>query len=129
MIMVMWGMMKWWYTDGWHQCWLRVEERLASTLDFFSIDLLMRTLFAPFRQISAGNVRGPLAVQIRAFFDRLISRCIGAAVRLFMIGIGAVTIVFNLITGGLLLLFWAFVPLLPFVGLVLFLIGWLPWSN
>lgn len=129
MFMAIWGMMTWWYTDGWRQCWLRVKERLMATLDFFSVDLLIKTLFAPFRQISAGNVRGPLGVQMRAFFDRLVSRCIGTVVRLVMIGVGVITITFNLVVGGLLLVFWAFVPLLPLAGLALFIIGWLPWSN
>lgn len=127
--MLIWGMMTWWYTIGWRQCWRRVQERLAATLDFFSIDLLARTFFSPFRQISAGNVQGPLAVHVRAFFDRLVSRCIGAAVRLVMIVVGALTIACNLVAGGLFLLSWALVPLLPLAGLVLFLSGWLPWNS
>ena len=127
--MVIWGMMAWWYGEGWHQCWLRVKGRLESVVDFFSITLLVGTLFAPFRQISAGAVRGPLAVQMRAFFDRLISRCIGAVVRLVMIFVGVIVILLNTVAGGLLLLLWAFVPLLPFIGLLLFMTGWLPWNS
>lgn len=127
--MVIWGMMAWWYTDGWHQCWLRVKGRLEAANDFFSISLLIRTLFAPFRQISAGTVNGSLEVRMRAFFDRLISRCIGAVVRLITICVGLGVIVLNTVVGGLLLLLWAFVPLLPLIGLALFMIGWLPWSS
>ena len=127
--MVIWGIFMWWYSDGWYQCWLRVKERLEATLDFFSIDLLVKTLFSPFRQISAGNVRGSFDVQVRAFFDRIISRCIGFVVRLIMIVVGVVTIMCHLIAGGLLLLLWACVPALPIIGLVLFVVGWLPWNN
>lgn len=127
--MVIWGMVTWWYTDGWRQCWLRFKERLEATLDFFSIDLLLKTLFAPFRQISAGNVRGPLNIQMRAFFDRLISRCIGMVVRLTMIGVGGITILLNVVIGGTVLLLWAFVPFLPIIGVILFVSGWMPWSN
>ena len=58
-----------------------VWGKLVSVFDYFSIDLLVRTWFAPFRQISAGAVDGPIGVQIRAFFDRLISRTIGGIVR------------------------------------------------
>ncbi len=129
MVMVLWGMVTWWYTVGWRQCWLRVKERLDSTLDYFSIGLLFSTLFAPFRQISAGQVKGSFDTQVQAIFDRLISRFIGCVVRLVMIGIGSLMIVLNLLTGVALLFGWLFVPLLPVIGLVLFIAGWLPWKS
>lgn len=106
-----------------------LRERMGATMDYFSIDLLLRTLFSPFRQISAGKVRGPLAVQMRAFFDRLVSRVIGAMVRSFMIVIGLVAIISYTLIGCLVLLLWAIVPLFPIIGVVLFISGWLlPWN-
>ncbi len=107
----------------------RVWERIEATLDYFSFSLLLRTLFDPFRQISAGGVRGSLEVQLRAFFDRLISRCIGAVVRLIMIGIGAIVLLVNSILAVVIVVAWLFVPLLPIVGLLLWISGWMPWSN
>jgi hypothetical protein len=98
-------------------------------MDYFSIGLLLKTLFSPFRQISAGQVRGPLAVQMRAFFDRLISRLIGAMVRITIMIVGLVAIFFSVIIGVIGLILWAFIPLLPIVGLILWLIGWMPWTN
>lgn len=121
--------MTWWYSEGWRQCSDRVKERLMATLDFFSIDLLVGTLFAPFRQISAGSVRGPLAVQLRAFFDQIISRCIGLFVRLVMIVIGSIVVVLHAVGGLVVLLMWPLVPLLPIVGAVLFATGWMPWNQ
>lgn len=129
MHMVIWGMVTWWYTLGWRQCLEQVKSRVEATLDFFSIGLLLRTLFAPFRQISAGRVRGSFDVQMRAFFDRLVSRIIGMVVRLIMIVIGSVTIIINLTCGLIVVGAWAFVPLMPIIGLSLFLLGWMPWSN
>lgn len=105
-----------------------VKERLASFMDYFSIDLLLKTLFTPFRQISAEKTTGSLNVQMHAFFDRLISRIIGMIVRLVMIIIGAAAIILYAIVGLLALILWAFVPLLPILGLVLFLVGWMPWT-
>lgn len=122
-------MVSWWYTDGWKQCLERVMVRLEGVLDFFSFDLLIRTLFAPFRQISAGNVSGSFDIQMRAFFDKLISRVIGTVVRLIMILIGSVVVLVNLLTALVLLLGWVFVPLLPFIGFGLFILEWLPWSK
>ena len=127
--MVIWGMARWWYTDGWYQCLKRIIGRINATSDFFSISLLVKTLFAPFRQISAGGVRGPLDVQMRAFFDRLISRVIGMVVRLIMVVAGSVTIALNVLVGLGLLIFWALVPLLPLVGVGLYVLGWVPWTN
>ena len=111
---------------GWRQRVGIVKERLASTLDYFSIDLLLKTLFSPFRQISAGKVNGPLAVRWRAFVDRLVSRCIGAIVRLIIIMAGIVIILFFSLIGLLSLALWAVVPVLPIVGVAMMLIGWVP---
>lgn len=129
MVMIVWAIVAWWYTDGWRQCRERVVGRVDATLDYFSIGLLLRTLFSPFRQISAGGVRGPLGVQFQALIDRLFSRLIGGVLRLFIILIGGFVILLNIFIGLLLVVTWLFVPLLPFVGVVLFMIGWLPWSN
>jgi len=121
-------MLSWWYTTGWRQRVSLLKEKLASTVDYFSIDLLLRTLFSPYRQISAGKVNGPLGVQMRAFFDRLISRMIGAMIRLFMIVVGVIAIILHIFIGFILVICWAIVPLMPLLGLVLFMSGWIPWS-
>jgi hypothetical protein len=107
---------------------VRLREKLMGTLDYFSIDLLLRTFFSPFRQISAGQVRGPLGVQMRAFFDRLISRMIGAMVRLTMIIVGIFAIILSTVIGGAVVVVWGIIPLLPVLGIVLFVSGWVPWS-
>jgi hypothetical protein len=104
-----------------------LRERLATTVDYFSIDLLATTLFAPFRQISAGQVNGPLGVKFRAFLDRIISRSIGAMVRSTMIVIGVAAILLHSVIGFVTLIIWAILPALPLVGFWLYVTGWLPW--
>lgn len=122
------GILSWWYGAGWRQRVTMLREKILSTMDYFSIDLLAKTLFSPFRQISAGKVQGPLGVQLRAFADRVISRVIGGMIRSFMIVIGAVAIVLYSVIGGIFVVFWAVIPLLPVVGIVLFVSGWIPWT-
>ena len=122
------GMLTWWYTTGWKLRALRLREKISATIDYFSIDLLLKTLFAPFRQISAGRVDGPIGVKTQAFFDRLISRMIGAIMRTIMIIAGIVTIIVHALIGIISLALWAFTPFLPLVGLWLFLTGWIPWK-
>lgn len=128
-VMFIVGLFSWWYGAGWRQRLLAAREHIASTYDYFSIDLLVKTLFAPFRQISAGKVRGSLEVQMRAFFDRLISRWIGATVRLIVIFIGTIALCLSLVIQGVLIVAWAFVPVLPLVGMVLAGAGWMPWLR
>ena len=122
------GMLSWWYGPGWRQRAAHLGERLAATMDYFSIDLLLKTFFSPFRQISAGKVQGPLGVQLRAFTDRLISRIIGAMIRFTMVIVGSLAILFHAFVGVVSLVLWAFVPLLPLIGIMLFSMGWVPWS-
>lgn len=110
--------LSWWYGEGWLSQIGEVRERLRRVNDRYSISLLVGTLFSPFRQISAGNVRGPLGVQLRAWFDRLISRFIGAGIRSILILIGVVAIVMECLIGLTRLAGWPLVPLLPLVGLL-----------
>src|SRR6185503_10611425 len=90
--MVIISLFSWWYTTGWLTLIRKVSKRVESVLGFFSVALLLKSLFSPFRQISAGRVNGPLNVQLQAWGDRLFSRFIGAMVRSFLIVIGLSTV-------------------------------------
>ena len=89
------------------------SEALKSTVDFFSIASLFRTLFSPFRQISAHG----------GFTDRLISRLIGTVVRFFLIIFGVIAIVFLGIFGVLMILIWPLIPLIPVACVILMMAG------
>ena len=116
-------MLRWWYTAGLHQRLQKISLRLDGTIDYFSMDLLLKTLFAPFRQISAGSVDGPLEVKLRALVDKLFSRLIGAFIRLLLLVIGCITIAIQVVLALLVLLLWVLVPLLPIGGLLLTVMG------
>lgn len=120
------GILQWWYGRGWISEVTRISQRLQSTAAFFSIGQLALTLFAPFRQISAGSVGGGINVQFRAFIDRTISRCVGAVVRLFTIIGGMIILCLQAVVGVVTIAGWSVVPLLPVVGLLLFATGWAP---
>ncbi len=120
------GLLGWWYTAGWKRMIMMRVDGLASTADYFSIGILASTLFAPFRQISAGKVRGPIAIQLRAFVDRVFSRCIGAIMRTIMIFIGTMALVLQAVWAAISIVLWAAVPLLPIAGLIMAFIGWAP---
>lgn len=120
------GILSWWYGNGWKQRFSLSLERLSRISDFFSIGLLLSTLFAPFRQISAGGVSGSLGDQMRGLFDQLLSRFIGLFVRLFMILFGAITLLLVTVWSVLLLIMWVIIPIFPVIGLIATVIGWVP---
>jgi len=120
------GILSWWYGKGWLGRVDMMKRRFTVLVDLFSVSLLLRTLFAPFRQISAGSTGVSLKEKIQAFFDRLISRCVGFTVRSFMILFGLVAMLAQLVFGFVVLLAWLIIPMLPIIGLVMMAIGWVP---
>lgn len=124
--MIMLALFSWWYGQGWGRLAHRVGQRTGDVLGFFSVGTLAATLFAPFRQISAGQVQGDPSMQMRAFFDRLFSRFFGAFLRSIMIVIGLLAALFSGLFGIVQIAVWPFIPFLPVIGIVLMSIGWLP---
>lgn len=120
------GLMQWWYGRGWAEEASRIGRRIKGAADFFSIGQLFKTLFSPFRQISAGRVGGSLSIQFRAFIDRLISRIVGAFVRSGTILVGLVVLFGHLLAGAVALAIWLILPILPVAGFILMAIDWIP---
>lgn len=124
-LMIVMALISWWYGAGWAALGKRVVGRAGATLEFFSVRLLLRTLFDPFRQIDAGGVRGSLQVQLRAFFDRSFSRVVGFMLRSSVILSGLLAAFLLMFIGWLQLLIWPLLPILPVVGFILSVVGWL----
>lgn len=118
------ALFSWWYTTAWKDLGRRIGKRIDSTLDFFSVSLLMRTLFDPFRQIAAGTVRGSVDVQFRAWADRTFSRFFGAFIRTLFIIVGLVSCAFVMFIGFLQLIIWPLIPLLPIISIAGLVMGW-----
>jgi hypothetical protein len=117
------GLVSWWYGAGWRQRVSFASERLASVYDYFSVDLLLRTMFSPFRQISAGSVKGPIGVQLRAWFDQLISRTIGFFVRTMIIMVGSITLFLTACLQVVFIALWGIAPLGLLVGIIMAITG------
>lgn len=117
------GIFQWWYGAGWRRHVKRSYIGVLRTADFFSLGLLLKTLFNPFRQISAGNVNGPLPAQLSAWVDRLFSRAVGGTMRTFMLFFGMVVIALRSIWMLLSIVGWTLLPLTPVIGGVLWISG------
>lgn len=117
--MLLGGLLSWWYGLGWAKLMHSVLGRVHGVLGFFSVWQLLGSLFAPFRQISAGRVQGSISAKFAAFGDRLLSRFIGAFVRLLLVITGLFVALLVGLFGLLLVITWPFVPVLPLVGIYL----------
>ena len=114
----------WWYAKGWRVFISRARVWFSSVTDFFSMDSLIRTLFKPYRQISANSsANGSLDLKFHMFIDRLVSRLIGFCSRLILLLTGCVIIVICGILCFVCIVLWPFIPLLPIVGIILSLAG------
>ena len=114
-------MFVWWYSRGWQVFIDKLRTTLTNILDFFSMGSLVRTLFKPFRQISAetASSSSSLDLKFHMFIDRLVSRIVGFFSRLIILLAGSVIILLGGIFSLMLIILWPIVPLLPIVGLVL----------
>ncbi len=113
------GLFSWWYGAGWLQLAQQAIGRVVSMADFFSISLLLKTLVAPYRQISVGQVNGPLGVKLHAWADLQLSRVIGAMIRLVVILFGLAATLLMFVVALALMIIWPFVPVLPILAGVL----------
>lgn len=117
------GIFQWWYGSGWLRHAKRSYVGILRISDFFSISLLLKTLFNPFKQISAGRVSGSFPVQLSAFFDRLFSRIVGGVIRLLTVFIGMMAILLRAAWAVMSITLWTLLPLTPLVGLWLWFSG------
>lgn len=117
----------WWYGKGLAWRAMAILDGLERSMDTFSLGLLVKTWFAPFRQIDAGDVvGGSLEMRFRKSLDKLFSRCIGAFLRTIVMMVGVFYITAKAIWGIFGLILWLVMPILPVVFLGVFITGWTP---
>ncbi len=107
----------WWYTRGFARLASTLQARLKAIWYMFSIPILLKTLFAPWKRIQTDSGKG-IQNFFRAIVDNLVSRFVGFTIRLFTIVAGLVSMVAMLVVSLVILIIW---PFLPF-GLVGFFI-------
>ena len=118
-------MFLWWYVSGWAVFIGKLKSFLLNITDFFSMGDLVRTLFKPYRQISAESASDTASLDIKfhMFLDRLISRFVGFFSRLFLLIAGVVIIIIGGIISLVLIILWPIIPLLPIAGIILAIMG------
>ena len=126
--MVIISLLSWWYSEGWLEQISLTKRSFIKLADKFSIGMLLRTLFAPFRQISVGEQAGKTASLASVIADKLISRLVGSAMRLVMVFVGTLALIIYAIISVLRLAGWPLLPLAPVLGLILMVSVGAPWK-
>ncbi|MCR5700334.1 MAG: hypothetical protein K6G49_02820 [Candidatus Saccharibacteria bacterium] len=118
-------MFLWWYAHGWSVFIQKIKIGLTNITDFFSMSDLIRTLFQPFRQISADSatIDSSIDLKFHMFIDRLVSRIVGFCSRLILLVAGTIIIIVGGLFSLVLIILWPFIPLIPIVGIILTIIG------
>jgi hypothetical protein len=113
------GFLQWWYGPGWRDMGRRVLGRAGSFASHFSLPILLRTMFQPWRRIITPS-GGSLQQRVQAMLDNLVSRWVGFSIRLMSLIAAVILMAATIIIGGALVLVW---PALPLVGLGLIAAG------
>ena len=117
--MLIFSLLIWWYGSGLKIRTQSLGEALSRTADNFSIGLLLRTLFNPFRQIDAGATGKGLEAAFQSFLSRLISRIVGFIARTALIIVGSIVLVAQSILSVAIIILHLAAPAMPIVAIVL----------
>lgn len=99
------------------------KNYLMFVSNYFSIYMLLKTLFAPWRRYSWKYPRG---LDLEEFFNTLISntfsRVLGAGCRVILIVLGILAQIFVALAGLIIFIAWFLAPLIIVAGFLLFLV-------
>ncbi len=109
--MILLDLLFWWYGPGWAKMFQQIGTRTQKVADAFSIPILLKTLFSPWRRIVSEGAKG-LDAQMRAMLDNLVSRVVGFVVRMTVLVAAGFGTAGSFLYGVLVVLIWPLIPLL-----------------
>jgi hypothetical protein len=107
----------WHYLDSPKAILKAFKNFLVFNFNFFSIGLLAKTLFSHWRRYREFYPRGfDIKRYFQVWIGNMISRCLGAFVRIVTIMVGLIVEILILIAGVIVFLAWIFLPVFLIFG-------------
>ncbi len=100
----------WYYTRGFIDVLAVWFNFMWFVTHFFSIPLLLRTLFSPWKRMTDDGKPRSIEAYMEAFIMNVMSRIFGAFVRTAIILVGILALCLGVVALGITLAFWLFAP-------------------
>lgn len=114
LVQVLWFYILWHYTKSWTDFVRVISNYLWFISNFFSIKLLSRTLFSPWRRLSIAGGKGQEDSFAGALLINTIMRGVGFLIRVVTIVVGCIAIVAGILFTGILFVLWLLFPAVVF---------------
>jgi hypothetical protein len=114
-VQVLWYYILWHYTKAWADLLRIIGNYFWFVSNFFSINLLLQTLFSPWRRLSISGGRGGEESFIGALIINTIMRFVGFFARIFTIVFGIVALAVTAALSVAAILVWLFLPVIVFL--------------
>ena len=111
-VQIFWFYFFWHYTLAWKDFLRVVNNVLWFIANYFSIALLGKTLFSPWRRLVEHGGKGTGQSYLAAFILNFISRFIGFLVRSVTISFGMLSLALTIFIGIILAFAWLILPLI-----------------
>jgi hypothetical protein len=116
--MIVLAFFSWWYGRGWREAVQSFAKRIAKVNQAFSIHILLKTLFSPWRRIIT-HPGASIGNHVRAWGDNIVSRTVGFIVRLLALLAALAMVIVVSILSIVELIIWPLLPLAIVVCLIL----------
>jgi hypothetical protein len=107
----------WWYGQGWALVFKNMQRRMRQTGQMFSVSMLLRTLFAPWRRIIS-YPGASLGDHLQALGDNLVSRAVGFTVRVLVLITACITFIVVAVVALIEIVAWPLVPIAIVAGII-----------
>ena len=116
---IFWQWISWQFFDVPKNILKAWKDFLDFGLYYFSVSLLIKTFFSPWRRYKWSFGKGfDIGKYFEAFFSNLIFRILGAILRCFLIIIGLLFEIFIIFAGAIVFFGWLILPALLIAGLI-----------
>lgn len=109
---------EWYYIDKSLEILKKWKNRIVLYFDYFSISVLIKTFFSPWKRVTEDYGRGfDIKKIVETLLFNIMSRIIGAIIRLFFLIIGLIFEIIIIISGFLFFILWIIFPILFLIGI------------